>query len=331
MNIAMMQEVIRISDRFMDRRDPDSIDRPGQLASVLVVVFIVHALMLIAFLKLEELERKHPRIIHDVDVQFVFQAPPPVPSFKVGEVPKPISLTEGDNPNPGSAAAKPQEASKLTLPTVKAPEALTPPATQVARPAVSHKTTVAPPVMVTPTNTIKAAPIPIAKLPSPPIPNPVTGQLSTSTASGSLQNAGAPGSNNVGTGNKNEGVAGQGTGPGSEQGTGSGPKEGGQIATVLPNIQRAKGNIGPYRKDLLKRIAQNWHPKKRFDNIVVLAEIGHDGKLLRAELIGSSGNKKADREAVDAIEATEFAPLPDWYKGESIPFKIELAQVEAAQ
>lgn len=333
MNISMMHEVIRISDRFMDRKDPDSIDRQGQLSSVLVIVFIFHAVMGIAFIQMDEYERRHPRIIHDLDMQFVFQAPPPEPTFKVGEVPKPISLTEGENPNPGSAAApKAALENKVTLPTVNAPEAQSIPTPQAARPVVSRRTTVAPPVAITQANTVKAQPINIASsMAPPPVPAPIAGATANTQLTGGKQAGGAPGGQAGGVGTGGVGTGGTGTGEG-DPGAGTGfSTPGGALATIVPpsGAQRAKGNIAPYRKDMLARIANNWPSKRKIGNMVILAEIARDGKLLRSEILSSSGNKKVDKEALATVESTEFAPLPEWFKGESIPFQIELSRVES--
>lgn len=143
---------------------------------------------------------------------------------------------------------------------------------------------------------------------------------------------GAPDGSEGGTGTGGDGSGGTGTGEG-DPGAGSGMgTAGGEIATrVTTPTNRAMGNIAPYRKDMLIRIAANWNPKRKYENIILLVEVSREGQLLRCEVVESSGNKKADNEAIKAIEQTEFAPLPEWYKGESIPFKIELAKVEAAR
>ena len=77
------------------------------------------------------------------------------------------------------------------------------------------------------------------------------------------------------------------------------------------------------------RLAQNWKPKQPNQNIIVLITLAHDGKLLASEVIQSSGSKKADKEALASVEATAYAPLPEWYKGDQLKFKIELSKVEA--
>ena len=85
------------------------------------------------------------------------------------------------------------------------------------------------------------------------------------------------------------------------------------------------GNIGPYRKDLLERVVQNWHPKKTL-YLIVLVTVNHDGKLIASEIFQTSGSKKADKEALAAVQVTDYAPLPDWFKGEQLTFRIVLSQ-----
>jgi TonB family protein len=327
-----MAEVVKISDRFLDRKDPDSIDRQGQLNQVVVVVVIFHAIMGIAFVKMEEYERKHPRIIRDVNVNFEFTAPPPAPEFRVGDVPKPITLTEGENPDSGSAAAaKPLESDKVSLPTIKAEETQPVPTPEQARPVVSRETNVAAPVAITQQNNVKAAPITAPKSSPKAVPHTsMAGANSNSPASGAPQEGGSPDGKEGGTGTGGDGSGGQGTGDG-DPGTGSGfGTVGGEIATKVGGT-RAVGNIAPYRKGLLLKIAANWHPKRKNESVTVQIAIGKDGTLLSCDVVESSGNKRSDAEAKAAVEATEFDPLPEWYKGEQLVFKIDLSKVEGMQ
>ncbi len=333
MSISFMQEVVKISDRFFDRRDPDSIDRQGQLNQVLVVVVIFHAILGITFVKMEQYEHKHPHIIRDVDVSFEFSAPPPVPEFRVGKVPKAITLTEGENPDSGSAAAsKSREASTVSLPTIKAVETIPVPTPEHARPVVSRKTTVAPPVAVTTNQTVKATPVQAPKLaPEAQPPTDVAGATSDSHVSGAARAGGGPESKEGGVGEGGKGTGGVGMGEGDAGKSEGNGNIGSDIATTLKGHSRAMGNIAPYRRDLLAKIAASWHPKRKNETLTIQIQIGKDGQVLSVEIVESSGNKKADKEAQAAIEATEFSPLPEWYKGEQLTFKIDLAKVEQLQ
>ncbi len=333
--MVAMTEVVRITDRFCDRKNPESIDRQGKLGQVAILVFIFYAIMGIAFVKMQELERKHPRVIHDVDVSFEFTAPPPEPEFKVGEMPKPISLTDGENANPGSEAApKPAQSNTVSLPSIQAPEVSRTQSQVQARPVASRVVTEAAPVAVVSTNTIRTAtraPQAPKQAPSLTTTPTIAGVASNQPTSGSTVAGGTPDGQGGATGTGGEGAGGTGQGAGDPgSGTGFG-LAGGQIATKLENTGRAMGNIAPYRKDMLIRIAQNWHPKRKNESIVILVTIDHEGKLLANEILTSSGNKKSDREALAAIEETEFNALPDWYKGDQLQFKINLDKVEALQ
>lgn len=92
---------------------------------------------------------------------------------------------------------------------------------------------------------------------------------------------------------------------------------------------RAIGNISPYKNDLMQRIGANWHPGTKYAGTSVLLQlvIGQDGQLHSVEVIESSGNKKTDRAAIAALEATEFAPLPNWFHGDSLTFRIDMKKV----
>jgi TonB family protein len=331
--MVAMAEVVRITDQFCDRRNPDSIDRQGKLSQVAILVLIFYCMMGIAFIKMQEMERKHPRIIHDVDVSFEFTAPPPVPTFKVGELPKPISLTEGQNVNPGSEAApSAAKTDTVALPTIEAPKVLDHPTQVQAQPKAARKVVEAAPTAVVSTNETTAAPSAAVRTrPDANKDSTVAGVASQVPTSGAPTAGGSPDGQGGGSGTGGEGTGGTGTTSGDPgAGTGFG-LAGSTIATKLENTGRAMGNIAPYRKEMLIRIAQNWHPRRKSESIIVLVTIDHEGKLLSDEILQSSGNKKSDKEALAAIEATEYTSLPDWYKGDQLQFKINLDKVEALQ
>lgn len=331
----MMQEAVRITDRFYGVADVDSIERQGRLQNAIVLIFILHMILMIAFIKLQELDLAHPKIVKDVDVSFEFTPPPPEPPPKALELPKAISLTAGANPNPGSEAApKPISASEPTMPSVKAPTTAATPTNVPAKPIPSRRTTLAAPVAITPTNIVKAnvgrqapkeAPVPTHT------PVVTAGPSATHPLSGRETAGGAPGAGEAGVGTGGQGAGGTGKGQGDVgAGTGEGPAGGIPIATRLPaTASRAMGNIAPYRKDLLIRLAQNWHPKKSYEDLIVLITLDHDGHLLGSEIFQSSGSRKADKEAITAVQTTEYGALPDWYKGDTLTFKIQLSKVEA--
>jgi TonB family protein len=323
--MSMMESVIRLTDRFYDPRDPDTIERQSKLQQCILIVLICYVIAGIAFYKMKEWEVAHPRIIHDVDVTFEFTPPPPEPPPMAQEMGRGPGLSAGGLPGSAPAPA-PAETAKVAMPTPQAPT-ITKPTPVPVKPIPSRKTTVAAPIAVTPTNVIKA-PIVVPKpTKAPTQQNPQTGTPVAANPSGAPNAAGAPGGVDGGAGTGGAGGGGTGTGQG---GLGAGTGGGGapQIAMSL-GTNRAMGNIAPYRKDLLMRLAQNWKPKNPNENIIVLIDLATDGSLISAEIFQSSGNKKSDKAALAAIEETKFAPLPDWYKGKHLPFKIELSKVEA--
>lgn len=89
-----------------------------------------------------------------------------------------------------------------------------------------------------------------------------------------------------------------------------------------------KQDIGPYRKDLLMRIAASWHPGKVGETMTVDLKVGKDGKLLECKMIQSSGNKAEDEKAIKDIKNTILAPLPAWYPAKTADFRIDLSKVE---
>ena len=58
--------------------------------------------------------------------------------------------------------------------------------------------------------------------------------------------------------------------------------------------------------------------------MTVLFEIGKDGKVLNAEIFESSGHRKLDAEAIALIQNIDFEPLPEWYRGESLTFRVDM-------
>lgn len=335
MSITFMQEVVKIADRFFDRKDPDSIDRQGQLNQVLVIVVIFHAIMGISFVKMEEYERKHPRQITEVNVAFEFNLPPVIPAIKLPQMPPPMGLTEGENPFlAGSADANRKKPSKkVSIEAIKADE--TNDVHQRAEPArmpISHETTQLPPVAVTQITPIKSEPRPLPASATNNTESQIDGSNSTAPASGANYDASAPDegkSNSIGKGGPGAGGSGEqnGTdGPGSS----SGNIEGTKISTTLPSSHRAMLNIAPYRKKLLMQIGANWHPTRRVD-VAVRFEVAKDGTAFNAEIVESSHNRKLDAEALAFIEGMTFPPLPEAYQGESLPFEIDLSVLKFVQ
>lgn len=320
MSISFMHEAVKISDRFSDSRDPDSIDRKGQLNQVVILVVIFHAIMGIAFVKMEEYERKHPRLKSDMDLQFQISIPAPEPEFRVVHCPKPIGLIEESPEAKSSSKQKSRENQKVTLPVIKAEQTQQLPSLPPATPQLSRETIVQPPIAVLNTNMVKSLPsVNLTGSPnSKPLVNTV-GPRSESMPSGAAFEGGDPAeddSNGSGSGQSDDGT-------GTGTGTGVGDHDGSLISRLSGNSSRASGNIAPYRKELLIRIAANWHPRKKAQ-LVLVVEIAADGSVSNVEVKESSGSNRVDAEAVSAVESTEFPPLPKWYGGDSLRFEIDL-------
>ncbi len=79
-------------------------------------------------------------------------------------------------------------------------------------------------------------------------------------------------------------------------------------------------NFEPYMRDLMKRIKLNWNPPKgnTSNRIVVKMKLAKDGTLIFKTIMLSSGNKNADKAALDAIDATKYYPLPAEYDKDAI-------------
>lgn len=108
----------------------------------------------------------------------------------------------------------------------------------------------------------------------------------------------------------------------------AGDKTVGQKFVKRSGAQANIGNIAPYRRDMLMRIASSWHPKKPNTQMTVTLKLARDGKLLDSKVIKSSADKEEEQGALTALKNTEFAALPGWYKGESIEFNVELSKVD---
>lgn len=323
MSATMMQEVLRISDRFYGVGDTESMERQQRLYNCLIVVAICHIIMLIAFWQMHDYEKVHPRIISDVEVQFEIDPPPPIdlPKPKIKIIPADLEApVKGDDPNAGegrSNAAKPDE-TKLDKEIQGPLENKAP-----AKPEVSLRMPKDKPATPIPTLTVERKGK-IQSVPSPPIPsNPLTSpNIPIATTPAGNPNAGPDAAGNNGTQTGGTGQGNQGTGEGLE---GTGNKAGTQGGTPAPmKISARVGNIAPYRRALLTAIAKNWHPDNDQITLKVFMVIGRDGRLLEAKVAESSGKKKADKAALKAVEETPYPPLPEWFEGQSIPFLIDL-------
>ena len=93
--------------------------------------------------------------------------------------------------------------------------------------------------------------------------------------------------------------------------------------TTLANTEEV--NFDPYMRNLERKIKTNWKPLKenRSRQVVVLFKIAKDGSLISSKIVKSSGSKKNDKAALDAIEnSTPFTSLPVGFKGSNIEIQF---------
>lgn len=84
-------------------------------------------------------------------------------------------------------------------------------------------------------------------------------------------------------------------------------------------------DFGPYMRELQRRIRANWNPPVdyRTKRVTVLFKVEKSGRLASCSVFQSSGNKAADKAAVDAISNTApFRPLPQEFSGKSIDIQF---------
>lgn len=321
-----MQEVLRICDRYLS-----SYDKRGQLNQFLVLVSVFHLIMGIAFVKMEDYQRKHPRVIREVEVSFLQYVA--APNIETNLLPKPISLTPGENPDPGSeASGKARATEKKLLPTAQAIEQFeTAKLDQTEKSNYSHELAgQIPPLAITPVTPVKLMPAQLHKsqadaqkdllLIAPPLSQGSGAPIASGSTDDSTENGrgSKSGYGNDGSG-KADGTKGSGTDEFNQ-----GDEE--KISTDVKDGLVAKGNITPYKRAVLFQLGHSWKPKHKGKPLTVRFTIAKDGVVLSAEISESSGNPRLDREAIETVESMQFPSLPDWYRGEQMIFQIDLAQ-----
>jgi hypothetical protein len=315
-------EVVRICDRFVYCPRDSALDQ-NNLPRIALLLLIAYAVLAIAFVQFASLERKQPRVINDVDVAFELD-PPKVPPRP--EPPKPDDTQTMDQSNGGAKPAS-APAARIATPAIQAPKVAD--NNNVSAAPLDAKEQASHPM--NPDTPAEQKPLALAALPtqapnSPP--SPMTGAENTAQTSGATVAGGNPNGSGTGIGTT-DGAGGVGTGN-AGNGTGSGaPGEGGP-GNIQGAVRNGQGNIAPYRRDMLVRISQNWHPQKRNLSLVLEIKLAHDGTLVSSQVV-ESADKDSDEQALAAIASTAFAPLPDWYRGETLLFKVHMDKVERLQ
>ncbi len=100
-------------------------------------------------------------------------------------------------------------------------------------------------------------------------------------------------------------------------------------AETVENWQGSSCNgnvVSPlYLDSLQEGILSNWSPPRSRHEIRALVldvTVKKDGSLVSVEVNTSSGSASIDNEAMAAARARESTPLPQWYTGESLTFRV---------
>lgn len=307
-----MHDVLRLVSRYLDNSNPEALDRQGKLTHCLVLVAIFHLVMCIYTVKMEQVERAHPRIIHDVDIQFTLQVAPPERIIEqpksVQAIPEPSLVPMTGSITGGGAT---QANGKKVAESAKGNSVTE---DQTLRVPDSYPVPVQPPVLTQSPNQVKAPTTARSEQPkdSSGIKGKEDGEANNDKIAGS----------EVTVGDEDKGKIGSKNGTGSTDREGSGADENDlqlePVAVEPPTSTTALGNISPYRKRMLMALAQNWQPNK-YAELQVIVVLNQDGSVQQYSVIKAS-SKKAVAEFKRALETTEFPPLPDWYKGDKLSF-----------
>lgn len=316
----LMQNVVNMTDRFLDRHNPESIDRQERLFSCIALVSIFYVMFSIAFMKLGELE-KHHHVFHPELVSFELLIAPPEPK-PAPLLPPPTSLDKGSINTGGAHSATPND-DQLNIPTTNVQDA------PKSRPQINAHHITNPeeqaPIAAASTNNIIHNLPPLQ--PAPSTVTPVEAGSSGTTTQGSVQ------TNGTGTDTDGKGQSGEGKGKGTAYGDGEDPDNAG--GAILPPVslavsdKRPMGNISPYRARLLKRLAHVWRPKKD-ESLILNLVIDRSGALIEASVMAASSNKAA-KAVMKALQDVDFEEHPDWYKGQELSFKIQLDAAQFAE
>ncbi len=96
-----------------------------------------------------------------------------------------------------------------------------------------------------------------------------------------------------------------------------------------PDCGNPAYTIAPYRKQMNLRLYRSLELDPKLDNTTVQIQINFDGKVRDIEVIESGGNPAKEKQLVEKIKTINFDPLPDWYRGEHLTFRFDLAKVLA--
>lgn len=90
----------------------------------------------------------------------------------------------------------------------------------------------------------------------------------------------------------------------------------------IPEMSKeALADFEPYMQNLQKKIKANWTPppNKKSNQVILIFKIAKDGSLLSSGVLKSSGIRKVDNAAKEALlKSVPFDKFPDSYHAENI-------------
>jgi hypothetical protein len=307
--MLQMQEVVRISDRYIDQTSPDCIDHQQRLISCMALVSVFYLMLSIFFVTMSGLERiPHIKKAHPVEFELMIM---PKEQAAVPQVPPSRSLVDGKSDVGGRTPARPAQ-------TMVVQPALRPDHRESAlmiRPSNRPRIREEAPASIVSTNGVATKPQPILVEPQQ-ASQPAASNIETNTQIG-------------GDENDNQSAIGPGgLGNGSNLGAGNGNQQGlagGLAVAPVVNVPAgvALGNIAPYRNRLLTKLKEVWQPTKKGETVIVSIVIGSGGELIDSEIV-KTGGRKADQNALKAILDIQYEELPAWYKADTMNFQITL-------
>ncbi|MBX9573280.1 MAG: energy transducer TonB [Candidatus Obscuribacterales bacterium] len=296
------KDVVRLSDRWFDHSHPDAISRQSRLQSCVVLVTVFHVVMSIAFAKIDEFERaRAPKRVVTSEYAFEFMIAPAELKHVI-PVPKPVTLLPGKEQETGGLTGARQGSKNEAAPILKDDTS----AQNVEKIAL-NTSRVSNPLISQPLDIPSMQPRPIKNeqlLASSPTGQQINERVDAAAARG-IEFGGA-GQEEEGAGNS-DGRDGEQDGGGDDVLAPSSPIPE-KVAPSTP--QQVLINVAPYRKQMLIKLSQEWDaPTTKPVRVVLLIDIANDGSLLSAAVVESSGSKKEDRRALDAVHRTTFDPF----------------------
>ncbi len=315
MSLSMVQESVRIADKFHGARDAEAVLTRGRFENALILVFVAHMLLVVSFLNIRIATPAATKPSNTLSFCYELRPPPVEPPLELPQFKPDLHRSPKEIESPSKSGAVP----------------ITDGTAAKSKRIAAHLTT---------KSLNQRTPLHASNSEAPHLPREILNDSQLATVSHALpstpnvhNNAIQPPSNGIvddhspsdapASNTTGKDKIGQGGGPGKDSNDNGGREA--QKPEVSPT---GLWDVGPYRKRLLINIARNWHPAEPVESIVVLITVDRTGNLLDAKLVTGTGRKNLDEEALNAVRATEFESFPDEFKGKQLRFKIELSKVE---